>query len=104
MSQSIYNSRYMKKVKNELNDALEYFDICIKHINSLDIPSFSYSGWIASLPSTLKEYKRQCSLDVDWCYKVIEKFDNFNDESIRDINSVKVQNRFSKAYDINNIV
>ena len=98
-----FNSTEMSKVITTLDTSLQEFDACINSIKALDVPDFSYSGWITSLPNILTSYKQQCSLDNDWCSDVIESFEIFNNESIKDIGSVEVQTGFSKEYEVNNL-
>lgn len=98
-----FNSTEMSKVINTLESADKGFDTCINSIKALDVPNFSYSGWLTSLPNILTTYQQNCSLDSDWCSSVIESFDNFNTESIKDIGSVEVQTDFSKEYEVNKL-
>ena len=98
-----FNSTEMSIVITTLETASKEFDASINSIKALDVPSFSYSGWITGLPSILTSYQQQCSLDLDWCSSVIESFNNFNDESIKDIGSVEVQSDFSKEYEVNKL-
>lgn len=98
-----FNSNEMNKVITTLENTLNEFDTCINSIKALDVPNFSYSGWITSLPNILTSYKLQCSLDCDWCSDVIEAFESFNTESIKDISSVEVQTGFSKEFEINKL-
>ena len=98
-----FNSTEMSKVIKTLETANKGFDTCINSIKALDVPSFSCSGWITSLPNILVCYQQNCSLDSNWCSSVIESFNDFNTESIKDINSVEVQVDFSKEYEVHNV-
>lgn len=98
-----FNSTEMSKVITTLETASKEFDASINSIKALDVPNFSYSGWITGLSNILTSYQQQCSLDLDWSSNVIESFNNFNDESIKDIGSVEVQADFSKEYEVNKL-
>lgn len=103
MVRANFNSTEMGKVITTLETASKEFDASINSIKALDVPSFSYSGWITSLPSILTSYQQQCFLDLDWCSNIIESFNSFSDESIKDIGSVEVQSDFSKEYEVNKL-
>lgn len=84
-----------------LTSASKGFVLSSDAASSLDVPEFPYAGWVSSLPGLINQYGKVCELDIEWVNDAITKFEEFNNESISEVEKVEVQSDFTKDLHVN---
>lgn len=80
------NSVVFYKEKNEnvslteIIKAIGDLERGINSASSLDIPSFSYSSYLSSLPSKLSTCKKNCKKVEEWLNRSISNYDRYTEE------------------------
>ncbi len=69
--------------------------------SSLDVPDFSYSGYLNSLPGKIADNIMTCTTDESWLEDSIKNFDTFNDESITSIEKCEAREILEKDFHVN---
>lgn len=69
--------------------------------SSLDVPDFSYSGYLNSLPGKIADNIMTCTTDESWLEDSIKNFQTFNDESITSIEKCEARDILEKDLRVN---
>ncbi len=69
--------------------------------SSLDVPSFSYSGYLNSLSSKIARNIMTCTTDESWLDDSINNFQTFNDENITLIEKCEAREVLEKDFHVN---
>lgn len=91
-----FDSGKARNTSKALTNASKAFKLSADAAGSLDIPDFPYAGYLFGLPGLLNEYDKKCELDIEWINSAINKVEEFNKESISEIEKVEVQSDFAK--------
>ena len=96
-----FDSGKARNTVQSLISASKGFVLSSDAASSLDVPEFPYAGWVSSLPGLINQYGKVCELDIEWVNDAITKFEEFNNESISEVEKVEVQSDFTKDLHIN---
>ena len=69
--------------------------------SSLDVPDFSYSGYLNGLPGKLTDNTKTCTTDESWLEDSIKNFQTFNDDCIASIAKCESREILDKDFHIN---
>lgn len=69
--------------------------------SSLDVPDFSYSGYLNSLPGKISDNIMTCTTDESWLEDSIKNFQTFSDESIASIDKCEAREILEKDFRVN---
>ena len=96
-----FDSGKARNTIQSLTSASKDFMLSSDAASSLDVPEFPYAGWVSSLPGLINSYGKVCELDIEWVSETISKFEEFNNESISQVQQVEVQSDFTKDLNVN---
>lgn len=96
-----FDSGKARNTLQSLTSASKGFMLSSDSASSLDVPEFPYAGYVSSLPGLIDGYGKTCELDIEWVSEAISKFEEFNNESISEVEKVEVQSDFTKDLSVN---
>jgi hypothetical protein len=96
-----FDSTTFKRCSVALESALQGFDSAINAASGLDVPDFSYQGWLNTLPSLLESYKMQCKEDQTWADNANSLVEGALESSEGVVRSVDVQTGLVKELIVN---
>lgn len=96
-----FDSTMFRRCSVALESALQGFDKAISAASGLDVPDFSYQGWLNNLPALLESYKMQCKEDQTWAENGNAMLEGALASSEGSVNSVEVQTGLVKELIVN---
>lgn len=96
ISNDVRNSVILK-----INNAKFSLESAKAKARSLDVPNFSYSGYLDNLSDMINNNIMICNTDEEWLEDSVKNFQTFNDESIDLINKCEVREIPEKDFHVN---
>jgi hypothetical protein len=91
------------KVIPKFETTVTHLEDAASKANSLQIPSFGMSGYVASLGSKIDKCKKDCSGSINWLETCSSKFTECNTTSIDTFDKITVEKIKEKKDQINPI-